>query len=905
MGVLKPVSILHLQSNRPAVLVTLSFAAGISISAHCRHYAFWGLATAGIILVVAAFLAYLSNRITLSFVLAQSTVIIGGMLTGLAHRDGYDAHDLRMLLSEQVFPIEEPVMFEGRIIEGTPIYEEDIVTVVDIHSFRIKDRWTSCKGKGILRIASPDPRQHRQLSKSLMPGAILRSWAVWKVPQNFENPGSTDRAVSLARRGIFLIGRIKSPRLIESISHESSSALTAIANSVRTRLAHTLEPIHKDSNGQSAAILASLMIGDHSGLNNKTRTTFQNAGSFHILVVSGLHVAWIAGTFLVLTNLIRIPERLRYLSAAVVILLYAWIVGFQAGITRCLWMFLLYLIGRMLLRNSNPTNILFSAALLLLAARPDRLYESGYQLSFLSVMAIVLTAIPAINVWLKPALKPLSNTGRPDVLFLERGLQHKYGRRLRTCCELYVEEVAEVLPRRAAGFLFVIVRLAAAAVLAAGSMILLSIAVQLWIAPLLAFYFNRISWIAPLSNPVLVPIAAIALASGILASLTADIAVCGQALAQFAGYAASLLLDLAEHITRIPGAWQRCPTPSAAWIIAGILLLFLWTFLKWKRTWIPSSYMILLLVFTSCGSTPFVVKGLQVMRNIIPAKRTKPWSKDAPVLSLTFLDVGEGDSIVIRFPNNRLWILDAGGLRRTSSRKDDFNSFDTGEAVVSRYLWHKWIGNPDRIILSHTDIDHAGGIPALLNNFKVRRLEYARCIPDAILLNILNTAQNRKVFTNPTYAGVEEKIGDVTVRILHPQAYPVKRSTNNNSIVLALSFKRFSALLTGDLEKIGESELLSHPGNLRSLLLKVAHHGSRTGTSSAFLDVIQSRWAVISAGRSNPFGHPSPEVLHRLTRYGTHIYQTPNQGAITFATDGISYEISSHLNGLLESGRIE
>jgi competence protein ComEC len=902
---LNPASLIELQSDRPVVAVTLSFAAGIAVSLSSRQYSFWGLAAAGMALAAASFLACRRDRIPLAFVLAQTAVLMAGMLTGLAHRDGYDERDLRFLLERHIFPLQEPVLFEGRIIEESPMAGEEIETVVDIRRYRVKGAWTSCSGKGLLRIAPPDPAAYGQLRDSLMPGTTLRTWAAWNIPRNFENPGSADRAGSLARRGIYLIGRTKSPRLIESVSQVSSNPLTPMAHSVRSRVWDMLNSIQQDGGGQPAAVLASLLIGDYSALDGKTREAFQNSGTFHILVVSGLHVAWLAGAWLVLAKFSRIPERIRYLSAAMVIFLYAWIVGFQAGIIRCLWMFLLYLIGRMILRKTDVLNVLFSAALLLLAAHPDWLLETGFQLSFLSVTAIAMTAVPAINLRLKPLLEPLKYAGRPDRLFLETGRPHRWGRMLRARCELFTEWAADSLPSMIAGILHIAFRFAAAAGFAVGSMFLLSVSVQIWLTPLLAFHFNRISWIAPLSNPMIVPMSSLTLASGILASFFADIPCFGPALVKLAGTSASLLLNVTERITGIPGAWQRCPTPSSSWILAGLLLLFAWSFFRWNRGWMPWGYSLILTAVLACGSSPYVKSFVQGLRNLNLDDKAKQWSKNAPFLSLTFLDVGEGDAIVIRFPNGDLWVLDAGGLRRTSPGKDADVAFDMGEAVVSRYLWHEWAGNPDRVILSHTDIDHAGGIPALLNNFKIRRLDYPRCMPDAILDNILETARNRRAPAKQLHSGMEERIGHVAVCVLHPSSHTIEPSTNENSIVLSLSFKRFSALLTGDLEKKGEAELLSHPGTLHSLLLKVAHHGSRSGTSSAFLDAVRPRWAVLSVGRNNPFGHPSPEVLNRLSRHGTRAYQTPDEGAITFATDGASYEIRSHIHGLLEKGMLE
>ena len=142
------------------------------------------------------------------------------------------------------------------------------------------------------------------------------------------------------------------------------------------------------------------------------------------------------------------------------------------------------------------------------------------------------------------------------------------------------------------------------------------------------------------------------------------------------------------------------------------------------------------------------------------------------------------------------------------------------------------------------------------------------------------------------------------MQILNPPANRSGRTTNENSVVLRLVFGDFSALLTGDLEKSGEAELLAESQNLHSLLLKVAHHGSRSATLDPFLEKVRPRWAILSVGRNNPFGHPSREVLLRLLRLGVRPLSTLDQGAITFETDGRHYIIESHVCGLLEKGTL-
>jgi competence protein ComEC len=665
-----------------------------------------------------------------------------------------------------------------------------------------------------------------------------------------------------------------------------------------------LEPIRARENGQPAAILASLLVGDYARLNASTRETFQNCGTFHVLVVSGLHVVWIAGLLLQFFRLIRIPERTRLFLVALVILFYTCIVGFQASITRCLWMFVLYLIGRSILRHADPVNVLLSSALLLLAAQPDWLFETGFQLSFLSVTAIAMMAVPAIESYLKPLFAPLRNCGNPDRLFLKPGRWQRWGRSLRTRCEIRIEETTDRLPRAFSSILFRITRGFAGAALAVGSIVVVSLSIQLWIEPILACNFNRISWIAVLANLFIVPFSSLVLAAGIVTVLAGVLPCFGPSLVHIAGTLSSLLLRWAGDLAAVSGAWQRCPTPSAAWISGGILLLFVWSYFRWRRIWIPCTYAVVLLACVSQGSLPIIGILIDGGKSILCRRNVEFWPKHRPVLSFTFLDVGQGDSIFIRFPDKRAWLVDAGGLLQGPSREEGAYAFDLGEAVVSRYLWHSWISRLDRLVLSHTDLDHAGGARSVLRNFQVDRIDHPLAVPDRVLSGIADIARQTGAWLHRGAAGASEKIGPVTVEILHPSAKPVSGAANENSLVLRFSFGRFSALLTGDLGKNGEFDMLSRSKTLPGLLLKVAHHGSRFGTSSAFLDAVQPRWAIVSVGRHNPHGHPSPEVLRRLLQHGSGFYLTFDHGAITFETDGSLYRIRSHLNGVLGKGAL-
>jgi len=145
-------------------------------------------------------------------------------------------------------------------------------------------------------------------------------------------------------------------------------------------------------------------------------------------------------------------------------------------------------------------------------------------------------------------------------------------------------------------------------------------------------------------------------------------------------------------------------------------------------------------------------------------------------------------------------------------------------------------------------------------------------------------------------------MGGVEVETLWPPRSSGFPAPNESSIVLRIRYGRFAALLTGDMERSAEAELVAGPRPIRSLLLKVAHHGSRYGTLKPMLDRVQPRWAVISAGRNNPFGNPSRELLMRLLRAGARPLATMDLGAISFATDGYRYAIESYTCGPLEDG---
>ncbi len=886
----------------PFVALTAALTSGICLSNFLHQYLFGLAALGAAALMAAAGIAHLRHRQGTALSLALACMLMNGILLGVAQRDAYPTTDLRHWLATSHLNAGEILQFDGCVSGETDRGDGELVNIVDLHAIQRNGKWHPSTGRAILRMAIPGEAQGDETLGPLR-GDRIRGWAAWSAPRNFQNPGSSDYAGFLSRRGIYLLGKAKSARLVETIPGDCLGPWESLVALASRRIKRVFASMEGETREIRAAILTALVAGDGSGLGTQVREAFQNSGTYHVLVVSGLHVAWIAWALAGSLKLMRVPSAAAHMAAAAGIFFYTEIVGFQASVSRSLWMFLLYLGGRALYRQAAPANIALASAFLLLSMRPDWIFDAGFQLSFISVLAICMTGAPAVELWLKPLLIPPQFMGDEQRWFFATGSFHRLGRRLRILGELLAESAADRWHPWCGKALLVAGRMLAGAALAGAGMMVLSLSVQLWLEPLLAFHFNRLSWVAPIANLAVVPLSSLTLATGLGASLLGTTNWMGAGWLDVAGWLASLLLKTAQFISNLPGAWQRCPTPSAEWIIAGLLLAFAWSFGAWRRPYIPMLYTGSLLTILAFGysSREMAERTCEYLN----AGRPTGMPKRPGLLSITILDVGEGDSLVMRFPDSSAWLIDAGGLRQRPSRMDSDQAFDIGEAVVSRFLWNQWIHGLDCVVVTHADIDHAGGVPAILRNFPVRALWTGDSPGDSLMARICTAADTRGAERIIAASGRSFTIMGAKVKVLSPPAGIQGATTNEGSIVLRIEYGRFSALLTGDLEKSAERQLASSPIPLPSRLLKVAHHGSRWATSDLLLDSVKPHWAVISVGRNNSFGHPAPEVVDRILRHGAVPVLTQDQGAITLTTDGRGYSLESYRCGLIETGEFQ
>jgi len=733
-----------------------------------------------------------------------------------------------------------------------------------------------------------DPGARARVSLTLEEGALpprleygqrIEIDARVRSPRNFNNPGSFDYVGYLARQQIFWTASMARGSAVRVLPGRCGWRAMALIFALRGAALDRIErlyPANKDSGAYTAGMMEAMLIGETSQLQKIWTENFRRTGTFHALVISGAHVAVLAGVLLFLLRVCAVREIPALALTAAAAWLYAVVSGFSPPVARAAGGFTLYLIACFFFRRGRVLNLLAAVALVYLLSDPGEMGDASFQLSFLCVAALGALAAPLLEATTAPFARGLHDVANVEA---DPHLEARVAQ-LRVEMRLAAEtfEAWSRLPVRwwQAGV---------TALLRAGifiyEMALVSLAIQVGLALPMAVYFHRISFTGLTANVIIVPLLEAAVPIGFLAIFSG-----WQAPALLAGWLLKIAARTADWHARMEPAWRVSNPPlwlALAFAASLVVFAMVMRSARWRgRGGVAAGFLVVFLF------------GVIVWQ---------PWTTQVAThsLELTAIDVGQGDSLLVVFPEGRSMVVDGCGVlqfaRRpaagTAAVEPRPPNLDTGEDVVSPYLWSRGIRRIDILVSTHAHQDHSGGLAALLENFRPREL-WVGSNPSAPLLR--RAAELGIPVRTPNASSVPFDYSGARLEVLSPpKDFAPAAPGNNDSLALRITYGVHSFLLTGDLESPMERLLLADGRPLHADVLKVGHHGSKTSTIPDFLAAVSPSVAIISAGFANSFGHPNPAVLARLGERHSAILRTDQDGLSTVRSDGRKLYLDSML----------
>jgi len=689
---------------------------------------------------------------------------------------------------------------------------------------RLRDgrTWREVSGTCKLRV--------RGQLQNVMSGDELQVFALLGRLTPALNPGEYDWSLAARGAGRHCELYCKSPACV-SVTKVASGWnvgrwLHQIGQRCQRRLATYVRPAQSE-------LAQAIFLGARERLLQSEREAFFRTGTIHLLVVSGLHVGLLAVAIWAIVGSGFLPRQTGLVLTALLVLGYALVVGSRPPVVRATVLVALTLSSYVVGRRVSPTNLLAAAALVVLAINPAELFRAGTQLSFLCVAVLIAYS----NVLQrKTRLDPLTRLIRETEPW-----HHKF---LRWTMTNFAHT-------------------------ASASMVIWLVA-----APLVTYHFQITAPISILITPLLWPLVAIALISGLTLCIIGWLL---PPLAWLLGEICSCCLWGTESIVttarQLDFGSFYLPGPPGWWVLVFYAGLLVAALLLWPRV----------RAIPLCSiATLWVVVGLA----------TVGWKTPDTKLRCTFLAVGHGTCVVLELPGGETLLYDAGSL----------GSPDRVSRIIASFLWSRGITHLDAVVISHADVDHYNALPGLLERFEIDRVYVSPLMFNPRIVSDQLDAPNflkqtlvdakiplHEIWINDRLATTSD---DVTIKILHPPKRGVAGQDNANSLLLAIHYAGHSILLPGDLESPGMEAVTAKESQSFDILL-APHHGSRHSDPPAFAAWCTPTWVVVSGP------HESPEqqvTVDSYQQWGAQVLHTANVGAIEFTLDQQGIEVRQFKN---------
>lgn len=889
--------------RQPLLWLALWFAVGILAT---KAFGVEPMITLAICVLIALAALFLRGRQAAAYLMIAAFAVAGFASATIEQRSVAD-NRIRLLYDNGAVRSGDPVEVEGVLLGRPEPSFDGVFLTLRIESLRY--RGVDRDASGRVRLFMPDtakadptasviPDLRSQIS-DLKYGSRLRIACKLNREDAFLNPGVIPRNDILNRLGIDASGSVKSPQLIEHIADESVFLPLAWVYDRRARL---IEAFRANLSPRAAGVMIASLLGDKYFLDKETADLFRDGGTFHILVISGLHITFIGGLLLLLfLRWLTRDRRIQFGVTTAILWAYTLAVGADVPVVRAAVMFTAVLAAYVIYRQVSLLNSLGISSLVLLVWRPSDLFDPSFQLTFVSVAAIVTMAVPLIDKlqnigsWTPTAKEPFPPAVPKwlkrfcEMLFWNADAWAIESKRqvwsARIFKSPYLPRVAKLGLQRSARFVF--------------EGLLVSLIVQIWMLPLAVIYFHRVSVVSVVLN----------IWVGIFIAAEGVVSVTGALVASLSGMLAKPFFALAELCNGLMLTLPRLFSDNGiasfrlpAYTGTGRVMYFLYALPVLVLAIVVNKWRPFDLKGNSAWTRgPILVPALASMAALIAIIIAHPFSAPRPDgrLHIDFLDVGQGDSALMTFPDGRTMLIDGGGRINYKTGDGEAEPFvpDTrgiGEAVVSEFLWYRGYSSVDAIVATHADADHIQGLTDVAKNFSVGTALFGRMPQDdPDYVELAAVLRRRGIPAEVIARGDTMKFGDVSIEALYPYAVedPNAISDNNHSVVFRVTYGSRRFLLTGDIESPAERDLLADGDPLAANLIKVPHHGSRTSSTEPFIDAVGAKYAVISVGRTSPFGHPHPDVVERWKAAGVDVTTTGKRGTISVSTDGTDLQI--------------
>ena len=583
-----------------------------------------------------------------------------------------------------------------------------------------------------------------------------------------------------------------------------------------------------------ANLCIGLLIGDRTNISKQIEEDFKNSNLTHMLAVSGSHFTYIILAISFVNKGIK-RKRLGQIIMIIVIILFMNLTGNTASVVRSGIMAIYIILASIFHKRADIWTSMAVAIIIQLINNPYAIFDIGLQLSYGGVIGIV--------VFNKNILS--------KILYIDNYTKIKINEKIQKNNKYKMQEINNTEIKLSKVKKYII---EASAV---------TISANIVIIPIMMYHFNTISFTFLISNLLVGPILGFVVIFGFILIFLSFIL--NSFLMPFffiLNILISIILYIAHICANLPFSKVFVPTPNKLMLVLFYLNLFILVYykeknVKNKKQKYSSILLIIIIIFNF----------------IYPlADSTKK------NLTINFIDVGQGDSTLIRVDNKNI-LIDGGGSLYS-------DSFDVGEKTLFPYLLDRGITYLDYVIVSHFDADHFQGLEYVINNIKVKNAIISSLGQNSKEYEtFLNLAKKKKINIIYVKKGDSINFNNAKIEILYPDNEIINdNAKNNNALVCKLIYNNFSMLFTGDIEEIAEKKILKlyekNKEKLRADVLKVGHHGSKTSSSYDFIKTVSPKIALIGVGKDNNFGHPNLGVIERLEKSGATIYRTDNMGEI-------------------------